>query len=133
MTGRRAFLWAWIITSLMITWGAFTKCKPPQLPWPPRFIFAAMAFGILDIFSVLQEELAGVIAIGIVLAAIVQNVNPSSTCIRGFCTDCSHQGTGQTDATVLAEFTQSPAQNPITPPSTTPQQGTTIPPGSTLA
>lgn len=70
-----------VITVGMITYGDVSKCK--TLPWPPRFVAAAIVFGMLDLFSAVNEELPGVIAIGIVLAAIVN---------KGFAASCEHAG-----------------------------------------
>jgi len=45
---------------------------------------AGVTFGLLDVFSMFNEELSGVIAIGLVLAVLVN---------KGFVPDnCSHQG-----------------------------------------
>ncbi len=97
MGGRKFFLAGFAITVGMITWGDFSKCS--SLPWPPRIVAAAMVFAILDLFSALSEELAGVIAIGIVLAAIVN---------KGFATDCQH-----------SEATAQAYSDTMTPPSNT--------------
>lgn len=79
MNIKHAFLAGFAITAGIITWGDISQCH--EMPWPPRFVGAALAFGMLDLFSVVSEELAGVIALGIVLAAIVN---------KGFSTSCDH-------------------------------------------
>jgi hypothetical protein len=74
-----------VITLAIISYSEVSRCK--QLPWPPRIIGTGLVFGLLDLFSFVSEELAGVVAIGIVLAAIVN---------KGFVTNCSHTEAGTT-------------------------------------
>lgn len=81
MNMKHGMIAGWAITVGMIVYGDITTCK--TIPWPPRIVAAALVFGMLDIFSVISEELAGVVAIGIVLAAIVN---------KGFATNCNHAG-----------------------------------------
>lgn len=80
------FLGGFIIVIGVITWNDITKCPCERLPWPPRIVMTGLTFGLLDLFSIVNEELAGVVAIGIVLAALVNH---------GFVTDCEHAGTAQ--------------------------------------
>jgi hypothetical protein len=68
-----------------------------RLPWPPRLIFTGLFFVMVDLFSIVSEELAGVIAIGTTLAILVN---------KGFVGDCNNvlsaEVTGQpTDATTF--------------------------------
>jgi hypothetical protein len=79
MNIKHAYLIAFAITVGIITWGDIKECH--EMPWPPRIVAAGLAFGMLDIFSIVSEELSGVIAIGIVLAAIVN---------KGFTANCQH-------------------------------------------
>lgn len=79
------FWWAFLISIIILAWRDIKTCH--DLPWPPRFIGAGITFGILDMFSVVSEELASVVAIGIVLAVAVNT---------GFKPKCQHaQGTVQ--------------------------------------
>lgn len=79
MNQKHFFLVGWVIVVGMIAYGDISKCK--QLPWPPRIVAAALVFGLLDLFSALSEELAGIVAIGIVIAAVVN---------KGFAATCDH-------------------------------------------
>jgi hypothetical protein len=82
---KHLFIMAFLITIGVISWGEIKECH--ELPWPPKFVGAAITFGMLDLFSILSEDLAAVIAIGIVLASLVN---------KGFTTNCQHaQGTAQ--------------------------------------
>lgn len=83
MNKKHLFVGAFLITIGVISWGEIKECH--ELPWPPKFVGAAITFGLLDLFSILSEDLASVIAIGIVLAALVN---------KGFTVNCQHaQGT----------------------------------------
>jgi hypothetical protein len=85
MNKKHLFIIAFLVTIGTISWGEIKECH--ELPWPPKFIAAGITFGMLDLFSILSEDLASVIAIGIVLAALVN---------KGFTTNCQHaQGTVQ--------------------------------------
>lgn len=84
MNARHGFLAGWAITIGTITYFDIKDCH--DLPWPPRFIASAIVFGMIDLFATVNAELAGIIAIGIVLAALVN---------KGFTSDCTH-----TNATV---------------------------------
>ena len=67
------------ITLGVITYEEITKCKEP--PWPPRIIATGIVFGLLDIFSLVSDELASIMAIGIVAAALVtKGFNPNCGC-----------------------------------------------------
>lgn len=81
MNPKHMFLAGFAITVGMITYGDVSKCH--DVPWPPRIVATALVFGLLDLFSVVSEELAGVVAIGVVLASIVN---------KGFASDCQHAG-----------------------------------------
>lgn len=83
MNKKHLFVGAFLITIGVITWGEIKHCH--ELPWPPKFVAVAITFGLLDLFSILSEDLASVVAIGIVLAALVN---------KGFTVNCQHaQGT----------------------------------------
>jgi hypothetical protein len=80
MNKRHLMMAAFLVTIGIITYGDISQCH--DMPWPPRYVATALAFGVLDLFSIVQEDLAGVIAVGIVIAAIVN---------KGFTVDsCNH-------------------------------------------
>jgi len=81
MGGKRLYLWAFILTCGALTYYQIRECK--RLPWPPRYIYAGLTFGLLDLFSLASEELAGVTAIGIVIATFIK---------RGWSADCNFGG-----------------------------------------
>lgn len=84
MNSKHLFMGAFLIAIASISWHEVKDCR--QLPWPPRLIFAGLVFGLLDLFSIVNEELAGVVAIGFVLATLVNG---------GWVKECEHEGTGQ--------------------------------------
>lgn len=81
MRGKSLFWWSFLITIVVLSWRDIKDCH--DLPWPPRFIGAGITFGMLDLFSIVNEELAGIIAVGIVLAVAVN---------KGFKSSCQHSG-----------------------------------------
>lgn len=85
MNARHLFVGAFVVTTGMIVYDEFRNCK--ELPWPPRFVGTALVFGLLDLFSGLNEELPGVMAIGIVIAQVVQTLQHNK---QGFSTNCQH-------------------------------------------
>jgi hypothetical protein len=92
------FIAAFVVCAGMITYGDISQCK--EMPWPPRIVAAALVFGLLDLFSGVAEELTGVIAIGIAIAAIVN---------KGFASSCEHA-----EATSQPSSYQSLQSNPPT-------------------
>jgi hypothetical protein len=107
--GHKMMAGAFTITVGMIAWQEIRDCK--TLPWPPRFAGAAITFGMLDLFSVaIGEELAGVIALGLLIALIYPT-------IRGGHANCNHGGTAQT--TSLVDLVNPSAGPPTTIPGTT--------------
>jgi len=106
MNGRRLYWMAFIITVAVMAWRDIHDCH--DLPWPPRFVGAGITFIGLDLFSIISEELAGVMAIGIVIAVLVNT---------GFKPECNH-----------AEGTVQPAsyQSPIPPAGGGQAPGTTL-------
>jgi hypothetical protein len=118
MNFQHAYLIAFAISVAIISYEDMTQCH--RLPWPPRIIKTGLVFALLDVFSIVNEELAGVIAIGIVLAFIVN---------KGFVADCGNilakattQPSTESDADI---FLQSPT--PSNPSTTGP--GNLPPPG----
>lgn len=96
MTPRHLFLGAFVITIGFITFEEFKKCH--ELPWPPRIIGAGLAFGLLDLLSIVQAELAGVIAIGFTLATVVNTLSPNEGTSQMFTANCQHaEATAQTN------------------------------------
>ena len=79
MNVRHAYVAGFALTIGTITYYDVKTCK--TLPWPPRIVASALVFGILDLFSILSPELAGIVAIGIVLASLVN---------KGFTSNCDH-------------------------------------------
>lgn len=93
MTDRRLFLAAWLITGGFITWQEITVCH--DWPWPPRYIFAALTYGVLDLLSTVVGDVAGVVAIGMTLSFIIQTFTPKGAG-KGFAKpNCNHVGTSQ--------------------------------------
>jgi hypothetical protein len=79
------FVIGWALAVGIITYQEVKSCH--DLPWPPRFIAAALVFGMLDIFAAfISAQLAGVIAIGLILGLWMN---------KQFLTNCTHQGTIQ--------------------------------------
>jgi len=77
MNLRNAYLAAFALAVIIIAYYDVHTCH--RLPWPPRIILTGLVFAMLDLFSLVSQELAGVIAVGVVLALIVN---------KGFvCTD----------------------------------------------
>lgn len=67
------------------------------MPWPPRFVAVGLTFTMLDLFSVVSEGLAGVMAVGFTIAIIVNALNPkqgSNNMI--LTTNCDHSGVATT-------------------------------------
>lgn len=85
MRGRNLNLMAFILICATITYYDLRRCK--RLPWPPRFIFAGLTFFLMEAVSLVDESIAGVLAIGFVIAIFLKD---------GFVADCDHGAqTGQ--------------------------------------
>jgi hypothetical protein len=77
MNLRNAYLISFALAVTIISYYDVHTCH--RLPWPPRIVLTGLVFAMLDLFSLVSPELAGVIAVGVVLALIVN---------KGFvCTD----------------------------------------------
>lgn len=98
MNGRRLNLYAFLLAIGAITYWHIKKCR--ELPWPPQYIYTAIVFALLDIFSAFNEEIAGVTSIGFVIAIFVK---------EGWIADCEHGGTGQPGTTAYLGSGQSPS------------------------
>jgi membrane protein CcdC involved in cytochrome C biogenesis len=81
MNKNHLMVGGFIITVGMISYYEIKNCH--TIPWPPRIVATGIVFGMIDLFSIFSPELAGVIAVGFILAAIVN---------KGFNTsgDCQH-------------------------------------------
>jgi hypothetical protein len=98
VTPRRLNLYAFLLSISAISYWHVKKCH--ELPWPPQFIYTAITFALLDIFSLFNEEIAGVTSIGFVIAIFVK---------QGWIADCEHGGTGQPQTTAYLGSNQPPS------------------------
>lgn len=134
MRGRNLTVLAFVLVCGIIAYYDIRKCQ--KLPWPPRFIYAGIAFIITDIFgSMIDERLSGVMSIGFVIATFMK---------EGFHASCQETttGTGQPQLTAfmgtsqpgatgsVAEFEQQTAQS--TQGSTPYGAAPAMPPGTTV-
>lgn len=71
MNPQLMFVGGFVITAGMIAYWDIHDCH--ELPWPPRIVATGLVFGMLDLFSIFSQELAGVTAIGFMLAMIVNS------------------------------------------------------------
>jgi hypothetical protein len=79
MTQKHTFLGAYALTIAIIIYFDWTKCK--GLPWPPRIIGTGLVFGMLRLLAIASEELATILAIGMVLAQLLN---------KGFVGNCHY-------------------------------------------
>src|ERR1700751_1457685 len=79
MNPRAIIAGSFAITLGVIVYSEIRTCK--EAPWPPRIIGTGIVFGMIDLLSMVNDDLASVFAIGFVLAAIVGKlfVKPSCT------------------------------------------------------
>src|SRR6516225_8778482 len=117
MSGNRLFLLGFVISLGVISFFEVKKCH--RWPHPSRFVYAGIVFALLEVFSFFNEEIAGVSAIGFVIAQLVG---------KGFVGDCELKSTGQPQTVAFqtsknqttgtyAAFSPPPAQ-PAQPPGT---------------
>lgn len=85
MRGRNLNLLAFVLICATITYYDMKKCH--RLPWPPRFVFAGMTFFLMEGVSIIDETLAGVIAIGMVIAIFLK---------KGLVSNCQGEFQGAT-------------------------------------
>jgi len=97
MIAHNIFLAAFVIAVAVISYEDLHTCH--RLPWPPRIIFTGLFFGLTALLSILNEELAAVVAIGAVLAILVN---------RGFVGDCTPITAAATTQPASAAFLVSP-------------------------
>lgn len=86
MNTKHLYAAAFAVTVAWIIFQDIKQCR--RLPWPARIIAVGILFGILDLVSLLNEELAGVVAVGMTLAALV-NTQPGGK----LAPDCNPTGT----------------------------------------
>ena len=89
MNFQHLYLMAFVISVAVISYEDLHTCS--RLPWPPRIVKTGIVFAILDVFSGINAELGAVLAIGIVLAILVN---------KGFVGDCGN---------ILADATAQPS------------------------
>lgn len=95
MNARHLFIIGFAISCGFIAYQEIKCCH--DMPWPPRFIAVGITFTILDIFSIVSESLAGVMAIGFTLAIIVNALNPKpGNNNMVLTTSCDHSGVATT-------------------------------------
>lgn len=79
MNPRFLFMGGFVITVGVISYYEVKECH--DLPWPPRIVATGAVFALLDAFSFFSPELSGVIAIGFMLAMVVNTkLNASVNC-----------------------------------------------------
>lgn len=98
MNPRRLNLYAFLLACSAITYWHIKKCR--ELPWPPQFIYTALVFVMLDVFSLFNEEISSISSIGFVIAIFVK---------QGWIADCEHGGTGQPQTTAYLGGSQPPS------------------------
>lgn len=85
MRGRNLNLMAFVLICGTIAYFDMKKCH--RLPWPPRFIFAGLTFFLMEAVSLMDETVAGVMAIGMVIAIYLK---------EGFVSNCPSEFGGAT-------------------------------------
>lgn len=76
MNQKHLMVGAFIIVVGLITYQEVRACH--DLPWPPRLIATGMVFLFLDLFGAVAPQLAGVMAIGMVLAFLINTLQARS-------------------------------------------------------
>lgn len=88
MNTQRVFLAAFVIVAGIISYQDIRYCS--ELPWPPRFIFTALTFGLLDLASPMAPELTALMAGGMTLGFGLCTLAPAQAC-GFFKPDCDKQ------------------------------------------
>lgn len=78
MNIRHLYIISFAVVLGIIAWGDISDCK--SLPWPPRIVATGVVFGMLDLSSDLLGDVAPLVAVGIVLAAIVNKQFTKADC-----------------------------------------------------
>lgn len=73
---------AFVVVCGVITYDEIKNCT--ELPWPPRYVAAALVFSLLDLVSMFSEGLGAALAVGFVLAMVI-----CTACGPGNCPGCS--------------------------------------------
>lgn len=108
------FVIAYAVSLGIITWDEVKTCH--NLPWPPRFVGAAIVFGMIDIVGALNEELANIFAIGFVAALLIKSIpGRESLTTQQLYTKCNHAG-GTAQPSSMSELTGSLPENTLQPP-----------------
>lgn len=66
---RKLFVACFAVVIGIITWGDISTCH--EMPFPPRIVATGLVFGLLDIASSFLGDVAPLIGVGIVIAAII--------------------------------------------------------------
>jgi hypothetical protein len=74
---RRWFVVGFVLAASIITYQDVKNCH--DLPWPPRLIATGLFFGLLDMFSLVSEQLAAVMATGVVIGFALNTFTPVKT------------------------------------------------------
>lgn len=120
MNKKHLYVGSFAVVLAIITYGDLRTCQ--ELPWPPRFMATGLVFGILAALGDAIGDLAPVVAVGLVLAALIN---------RGFRQpDCNARlaaATVQPSSYQVVDYAPLPV---VTPP---PASGPPGRPGTTLA
>jgi hypothetical protein len=71
MNAKHLVLAAFVVTVGVITWHEINTCC--RLPFPSRIVMAGVTFGVIDLITLANSELGGVLGIGVAIAAIVND------------------------------------------------------------
>jgi hypothetical protein len=93
MNYRHFYLMGFVLSAAAISYYQMKECH--RLPWPPRLIHTGMVFVCIDLMSMFNEEVAGIVAIGFVIAIFVK---------RGWVADCSEFQTAATGQPQTTSF-----------------------------
>lgn len=102
MRGRNLNLLAFILITGLVAYTDMKKCH--KLPWPPRFIFTALTFLMMELITLADESLGNVTSIGFVIAIFVKELTPGSKGIMQDCDPSNAAGQAQ-DAQFVGDFT----------------------------
>ena len=72
MNSNRLYLAAFFVVVLIISWSYIMTCREP--PWPPRLVGAGIVFGMLDLTTGIVGDAAPIMAVGFVLAFLVNHM-----------------------------------------------------------
>jgi len=75
MNPRAIIAGSFAVTLGFIAYQEIATCK--EAPWPPRIIGAGIVFGMIDLLSLANDEVASVFAVGFTLAIVVATLTPA--------------------------------------------------------